>query len=439
MKSETRRLKYRTRSKKTTLKSGGAAVDSSLNIFTRRQIPRYYAHSMIIKDFFIGYTSGGCAHGIKMFLINKGFNGFLLQFDCVKSKKASETDTKAIKILFNRTNPLANIAEWEMTTRLALTKEYANIRMFNDSKYVIKTYGYFIFDGREFKCSGVKPYHETFNTRRSLDEPQYKVKPINGGAPIIEPFGGIVLEYVNHSLNDIRTHLQSIKKEDPKFYIDNIPQCVFTLVELFYQYLLGIIHINAKNYVHTDIKADNLMFEKNDHGYTAKIVDLANITDIYSSWDLTSNSKVASLEKQYHKGAIKRLIKLKSQGVELRSVTALKTNYLHRYDLYCLCVTFHNILITIKADLLDFDEAIAEENKRKGPGPKDGPRADKIERLKKFKTAFELFEKQIKIINDIPIEGAEGERSLETIMPSTGFKELILKDYILKMFPAYGH
>jgi serine/threonine protein kinase len=438
MQSGTRRLEYRTRSKKRTyklLKRGGAAgkepVALSANTFTRHGIARYFTHSMILRDYFIPLTSGGCPAGVKIFFINKGFNGFILQFKC-------ENDVKAIKILFNRSNPLSDRAEWEMHSRLSLSKEYANIRIFNESKFIINTYGYFIFDGREFKCSGIRPYDKTYDTPRSIEDPQYKVKQINGPAHVLEPFGGLILEYVNHSLNDIRAHLQSIKKENPKFYIDNIPQCVFTFIELFYQYLLGITHINSKGYVHTDIKVDNLMFEKDEHGYTAKIVDLANIKDINSSWDLTSNSKVKALDKQYHKGAIKRLIKLQTQGADLRSITALKLNYLQRYDLYCLCVTFHYILITIKADLFDFAEAIAEENKRKGKEPKDGPRPEKLKKLQIFKTAFEYFEREINTIKEIPIDGEEGERSLETIKPNTAVSAVILSECIRKMFPKYG-
>jgi hypothetical protein len=417
----------RARTKNKTLKRGGAAL--SANTFTHYGISRYFAHSMILRDYFVPLTSGGCnGKAVEIYFVNKGYNGFILQFKCV--------DIKAIKILFNRNNPLTDRVEWERLCRDKLTTEYGNIRTFSHSKYIIKSYGYFIFDGREFKCTGLKPYDKDYAAPYSIDNAAYKVEPLNArrGTPnILEPFGGIVLEYVNHSLNKIRQHLQSIKKENPKFYIDNIPQCVFTIIELFYQYILGITDINNEGYVHTDIKVDNLMFEKNDHGYTAKIVDLANIKKINSEWDLTSNSKVMPLQKQYHKGAIQRLIMLKSKGADLRSIEALKQNYLQRYDLYSLCVTFNYILSDLKPDLFNFAEAIAEENKRA-----DGPRESKKVRLNLFKTAFELFDREITRIKSIPSEATD-LYTLETIHPNTTFSSIILNECILKMFPRYGH
>ena len=100
MKSGTRKLNYRARTNKKqtykVLKRGGAAgKELTGNTFTRFGIARYLAHSMIIRDYYISRISADCSKGVVMHFINKGHNGFLLQFQCAN-------ETKAIKILINR-------------------------------------------------------------------------------------------------------------------------------------------------------------------------------------------------------------------------------------------------------------------------------------------------------------------------------------------------
>lgn len=436
MKSGTRKLKYRARTNtKNTykvLKRGGAAgKELSGNTFTRFGIARYLAHSMIIRDYYISRISADCSKGVVMHFINKGHNGFILQFQCA-------TETKAIKILLNSTNPLEDIDAWKIAYNAALLKEYTNIRRFSASKYVIKAYGYFIFDGSDFVGSGSETYNVTFQPTRTIHEGlTYKVEPIppkvpvKGAStkPILEPFGGIILEYVNFSLRNIKRHLEEIKGTKDKFYIDLIPNCVFTLIELFYQYLLGISEINASGFVHTDIKVDNLMFELHPKGFTAKIVDLANIKDIEKVSDLTSNSK-GGLEKQYHLGAITRLMGVDAKGVDAATVKDLKKKYLERYDLYSLCVTFNAILQELKPDIFNFDEAL---RKCKETGAK-------LEKKKKtladHKAIFELFDSEILKISEIQSH-KNAVFTLENISSNSEFKTFILTNCIIKMYPTY--
>jgi serine/threonine protein kinase len=451
MKSETRRLKYRTRIKNRTtnkfLKKGGAAGKTPLEItpeiFEKYKIRRYYTHSLILKNLFLPKIFEGCKErAILVFFINKGHNGFILQFVC--------NTENAIKILFNRSNPLFGFDRWQDTIRGSLEKEYTNINLFNDSAYVIKSEGYFIFDGAQFICTGKNPYNKTYSLKAAITDETYKVLPIGaeeGAAKIIEPFGGLILEYVNHSLTDIESHLQKLHAPSEEGEVRYIVHRVFNFIKLFYQYIKGIIDINSKGYIHTDIKIENLMFNNTSNIYTAKIVDLANIKHISTTWGFATNS-VGAPADQYHTGALKKLDELQTHlGHRPRTVepsskltapltpakeaeyTKMKEAILVRYDLYSLCVTFYYILEKIKKT--EFNFAIIEQ----GFGKK-APKEKELAKYKIFKKAFEDFDTKIKEIkygvgaNGVVKEaGAEDYKGLSTIL--TRPDNATLKDYIL--------
>lgn len=460
MKSETRRLKYRTRIKTRTtykfLKKGGAAGKAPLEIrpeiFAKYGIRRYYTHSLILKNFFLPKIFEGCRErAILVFFINKGHNGFILQFIC--------NTENAIKILFNKSNPSFGFDRWQDTIRGSLEKEYTNINIFNDSPYVIKSEGYFIFDGVNFICTGKKPYNKTYTPNEAITDETYKILPIGaeeGAAKIVEPFGGLILEYVNHSLTDIQNHLKDLHPKPPggEAEVRYIVHRVFNFIKLFYQYIKGIIDINSKGYIHTDIKIENLMFNNKDNIYTAKIVDLANIKHISTSWGFATNS-VGAPADQYHTGALKKLDELQTHlGHRPRTVepsgkltapltAALEAEYkkmkqeiLVRYDLYSLCVTFYYILEKIKNT--EFNFAIIEQG-----FVKKAPRVKDKENFNTCKKAFEDFDKKIKEIkNGVGANGvvkeadAEDYKGLRTILErpdNTTLKTYILETCLRKM------
>jgi len=397
------------RSKRNTYKSGGASanIDCDLNPDI---LDRYLAHSLIVKNYFLPKVypdvlpatvpptvSATVVPRIvtKVCFINKGSNGFILRINRGK-------DDNAVKILFNLVNPLARIDKWIEDTRYKLNNEYTNLMNFADSKFIIKANGYFIFDGLKFICKGEKKFNNiTYYLDGEITHEAYKVQPLlsKGSPKIIEPFGGIIMEYVNHSLRGIKAHLNTIRSEKPSGDILFITHRVFNFIELFYQYLLGINDINSKGFIHTDIKIDNLMFNNKDGIYTAKIVDLANIKHIDTGWDYSTNSKIEGLKTQYHTGAIKKMMSLQTK-LGLRPATfdlslrfgnvrpgvadpapliAAKKKILVRYDLYSLCVTFHDILNDIRTSLFDFDLALAEALRANPAGikPKNQEKFDK--------------------------------------------------------------
>lgn len=444
MKSETRRTGYRTRIKKRTtykiLKKGGAAGKAPLEIrpeiFARYDIRRYYTHSLILKNFFLPKIFEACKErAILVFFINRGHNGFILQFIC--------NTENAIKILFNDFNPLDNIDLWKRKIKASLEKEYTNINLFNESPYIIKSDGYFIFDRVNFICTGKKPYDKTYTPDEAITDETYKVLPYKakeGVAKIVEPFGGIILEYVNHSLTDIESHLHQLHGT-PEADIRFITFRVFNLINLFYQYIKGISDINSAGYIHTDIKIENLMFNNKGNKYTAKIVDLANIKPISTAWEFETNSDGGRYD-QYHTGALMKLKSLQAKlghrpttvgenrrfkpvpsAKQIEESEAMKKEILVRYDLYSLCVTFYYILETIQeketeqTNLFDFENT--EKLASKPIRPKDH------RKFTSSRVAFTNFKTKITEIKENPYKDLN---AILTIPDNTTLKNFILEE-----------
>lgn len=449
MKSETRRLKYRTRIKNRTtykfLKRGGAAGKAPLElrpeIFAKYGIRRYYTHSLILKNFFLPKIVKDCKErAILVFFINSGHNGFILQFIC--------NTENAIKILFNKGDLSFGIGAgiWMRKIKDSLEKEYSNINEFNDSPYIIKSEGYFIFDGVNFNCEGKNQYHhKIFTPNEAITDETYKVLPVDAaeGTPkIVEPFGGLILEYVNYSLTDIESHLNK-QRGEPEAEVRFIVHRAFGFINLFYQYIKGIIDINSKGYIHTDIKIENLMFNNTGNKYTGKIVDLANIKPISTAWGFGTNS-VGGHALQYHTGLRMKLERLQSQLGFLpptvgknRRLTAVvtparaaeieivKNNILVRYDLYSLCITFFYILQTIKKTVFNFG-SIEQTFASKPPKPKN------LRDFEICKAAFENFDKKI---TEIKEKGITTQDPLEILkLPdNTTLKKFILEECLRKI------
>jgi len=405
--------------KRLTRKRGGSSLvvprDLAEKVFSDHGIVEYYAHAKIIRDFFIPQKVPQChkipenAREIKF--INRGFNGFILKFSC-----NHEAVVNAVKILFNRLNDSDNpekLETWRTNKVALLEKEYTNIERFKECEYIIKTNGYFLYDGlKTFNCFGKVPYNENLILGSNISDANYLSKK-SDGKTYVEPFGGIIMEYVNYSMTDIGEHLSSF---------DFKPDRVLILMMLFYQYLDAIDFINSRKYFHTDIKLDNLMFNKVGEIYTAKIIDLANIKPVDVALDIGTNSKSKSLPNQYHFGALEEFRSLQANLsgtarqnrppkpadpvlVERYKKTREedKTRILERYDLYCLAITFKHLIDDLKRDgIIEMDETKRKFDSIEIPTVAKELRA--YEKLKtKIETAFDgltYFERKLKEIQD---------------------------------------
>ena len=403
--------------KRLTRKRGGSSLvvprDLAEKVFSDHGIVEYYAHAKIIRDLFIPQKVPQChkipenAREIKF--INRGFNGFLLKFSC-------NDVVNAIKILFNRKNESdnpENLETWRTNKLASLEKEYTNIERFKKSEYIIKTNGYFFYDGlKTFNCFGKVPYNTHLILESNISDAKYLSKK-SDGKTYAEPFGGIIMEYVNHSLSDIGEHLS---------LIDSRPDRVLILMILFYQYLDAIDFINSRKYFHTDIKLDNLMYNKAGETFTAKIVDLANVKPVDVALDIGTNSKSKSLPNQYHLAALEEFKSLQANlsGTPRQnrppkpSEPALAETYkkareqgkqkiLERYDLYCLAITFKHLLDDLKKKgIIEMDETKRKFNSIEKPTVAKELRAHQAQELI-INTAFKglaFFEKKLKEIQD---------------------------------------
>lgn len=410
--------KSRTKKRLTRKRGGSSQVVPRLlaeKLFIDHGISGYYSHAKIVRDIFIPQKVPECQdipeNAREITFINRGYNGFILKFSC-----NHEAVVNAVKILFNRlteSDDPENFETWRTNKLALLNKEYTNIERFRECEYIIKTKGYFLYDGKKtFNCFGKVPYTDNLILGSDIKNDIYLSKK-RDGTSYAEPFGGIIMEYVNHSMTDIAGHLSEI---------DSMPDRVLILMLLFYQYLDAIDFINSRKYFHTDIKLDNLMFNKFGEIYTAKIIDLANVKPVDIALDIGSNSKSQSLPNQYHFGALQEFKSLQENlsGTAKRNrhpkpadpVLAEryvkeredgKKKILERYDLYCLAITFKHKLDDLKkTGLVDMGPTKSTFNSKEKPN--DAKALKKYEKEKKtVDSAFDgltYFEKKLKEIQD---------------------------------------
>jgi serine/threonine protein kinase len=336
-----------------TLNKGGITPET----LASRGLERYINHVNILRYYYLPMISK--PETIEIKFVSSGYNGFVIQ---VKYTSISgEKETKAFKILLNSVDP----ADYADAFR-KLKKEYSNIKKLEDCRTIINTSGYFIFTGD----TSPNPSHfeGTVDLKGEFSFPSvipnsYKVAykgPREVGSirrtPKLEAFGVVILEYVQYKLEDIYTHLAD----------KSLQSRILILVKLFWGYLDGIYCINKMGYIHTDIKLDNLMFNIKGSLLHAKIVDIANMKHVSTAYNFTSNSLLGSVANPGLK-AILEDIQLRlgvkapmvgkpsgvAPGVHARAAENIKRQreetrkqILNRYDLYCLAISFNNLLNT---------------------------------------------------------------------------------------------
>lgn len=157
----------------------------------------------------------------------------------------------------------------------------------------------------------------------NLNETKYKIDSE------IPYFGGIILEDVQYRFQELE------KVKNP-----------FVLLELFRQYVVGLKEITDKGYVHSDIKADNLMYNITNGNYEAKIIDI-DVVDMKKKTGIFQRREELlqdSNRKTEHNTAQELLNKERNDedNKHLDKIT-------RSYDLYSLCETFLGIThLTIK-------------------------------------------------------------------------------------------
>jgi hypothetical protein len=302
---------------------GGVIVKANFN--ARNNIKPYYAYAKLIEKSLLRKLTLNdkvCAGAIDdLTLLFGGANGFALQFKCSNGK------IYTFKLRYELSQYWEGKLREKEKYKAEIKEEFLNINKF-DSEYIMKALRYFFFEpvmGRFQIYSTAAGPIQSIPVRNIFTNPNYRQTNINGrgvGAPF---FGGLVLEYVEKRF----TELPSDK--------------INVLLSVFIQYVEGLNGMNKQQYIHKDIKPDNLMFNVSETGeYTAKIIDLGELYNVNTaaisftpaSQELAPAGDVVKLQE----------ITLSPPANSTRARNAEKKaiieSILYRYDLYCLAKSF---------------------------------------------------------------------------------------------------
>ena len=317
----TRKLKKETK-KSRRASRGGAIVKANFN--ARNNVRPYYAYAKLIEKNLLpnlrldDEVCAGAAADLS--LLFGGANGFALQFKCSNGK------IYTFKLRYELSQYWEGALRAKEKYKDEIKEEFLNINKF-DSEHIMKALRYFFFEpvlGRFQVYSSAAGPIQSIPVRNILTNPNYRQTSINDrgiGAPF---FGGLVLEYVEKRFAELPS--------------DNIN----VLVSVFSQYVAGLNVMNNEQYIHKDIKPDNLMFNLSDEKYDAKIIDLGELYNVNTaaisftpaSQELAPAGDIAKLQE----------ITLSPPANSTRARTpekkAIVESILHRYDLYCLAKSF---------------------------------------------------------------------------------------------------
>ena len=136
-------------------------------------------------------------------------------------------------------------------------------------------------------------------------------------------FGGIILEDVQYRFQE----LQKVKNP-------------LILLELFRQYVVGLKEITDKGYVHSDIKADNLMYNITNGNYEAKIIDI-DVVDMKKKTGIFQRREelLQDLNRKTEHNTAQELLNRERNDEDNKHLDKITRSY----DLYSLCETFLGI------------------------------------------------------------------------------------------------
>lgn len=316
------------RSKKSIKKYHGGEITKTQMDNAQNVPPNTYCEVMICKDFLLPIVCSGKLKDINY--IFSGMNGGAFQFIC------ENNSIMTLKILYEHAHKVHGSLLYQDPTwpeikrnyNLDLENEFSEVERF-DSPYIMKGFSYFIFDGqnnrfRIYDSVGGRP--RTINIpHEKLETGKYRCQTFDSQS-YLPYFGGLILEFIQFQFNELS------KPE----YRNN------ELLKLYFQYVTGLKTINDAGYIHNDIKGDNLMFNNDANGLTAKIIDLGTAYNV----NLSTKSYTPASREMCNEEDIVKLQQLTqtppSQSTRSRTkeVKDEINKITQSYDLYCLSKTF---------------------------------------------------------------------------------------------------
>lgn len=260
-------------------------------------------------------------------LIARGSNGFGIRFQC------GDGNNYVAKLFFNifQAGQAGNLTNARLLIiKKTAEEEFDAIAKIN-SPYVMKAYAYFLFNPNAVKMEGIRlGAFEVFSNGHEkvqhIDVGDVNTKPnylisYEVNRTFVPSFSGIIMESIQHSFREL-PHTTA-----PHMRI---------LRDVFVQYMKGIQAFIRLYLTHTDIKPDNLMYNKDGEVYTAKIIDIGAIQNVTSSSFQASTPEYMPPETALLASLVRRQTRV-TQDEYLQ-----KFKILARYDLYCLAKSFIN-------------------------------------------------------------------------------------------------
>lgn len=331
---KTRKLKKHTkkakRGKSKRRLRGGAIRKANFNAMEK--VKPFYAYAKLIEKNLLpnllidDVACAGAPDDLN--LLFGGANGFALQFKCAsRNNNNSGGSIYTFKLKYELSQYWEGALREKQTYKDEIKKEFLSIKQF-DNEHIMKAICYFFFEPsqRKFQVySTAAGPSQSINVANTETNPNYVQSNMNDnqiGPPF---FGGLVLENVQKQFKDLPS--------------DDME----SLIRVFIQYVEGLEAMNNLDFIHKDIKPDNLMFNLDESGKpVAKIIDLGELYNVNTA---VSSFSPASVELA-PAGDITILqeITRSPPANSTRSRTperrAIVESILHRYDLYCLAKSF---------------------------------------------------------------------------------------------------
>lgn len=296
----------------------------------------------------------------------RGKETLLINFKC------NENTNLSIKAYINFDFIQKNESYNEFRLRMTNPNIWGPVKEFNsitnfDSPYIIKAYKYFFFDGKSCEMSSIVPpkpssdltiievvgktppqisEEDAFTAGWAVDHPNKLQQPKKS----IPWFSGIIIENGQYNVEqDLIKHYSKIDD----------------LFGLYKQFIRGIIEINMKGFMHTNLHWHNLWYnyEARSKTFTAKIIHIHKIYNVEDANKIVKfkggrEAITPIKDKQFLISATEHINNPANAAKFLNEKTDDITMIRYSYDLYGLSKSFMKILEKIESKITDSPQIV---------------------------------------------------------------------------------
>jgi serine/threonine protein kinase len=293
----------------------------------------------ILEKFKIPGNNIKCSKEVKY--ISKGSHGFTIKIICGDKPYIVKFLTPMFDLWECNRSRFDALQNYKRTYYQNVIKEYTNLSQL-DNTNIIKSYGYFTFGGIFDNSINPKIGDKIGTTNIVMNNGEMSVFEIKGKEsyklsrletkncpdyPLL--FGGIIMEYVDNSLEDLKKDPTITKKNHFKLFLD---------------YLSGIQYLYETGFIHGDIKPANLRYNykelQNGEMYIeGKIIDI-DLRNINA--DNFTPASFTYMPEDLSKKITKNIEEAKnSTNSVIKKIIIAENKLLYsKYDLYMLAKSY---------------------------------------------------------------------------------------------------